>query len=463
IRKGEGMELDQLFQNSCSSEKTAYIQPFDMETLGQAFQLRETAPVDLPSAEKGTPTISGKSKVKSKDKVKKHKKHKEKDRDKEKEQKKHKHRHKDRSKDKDKDKDKDKEKKKDKSGNHDLEEKARSNWKFSKCPKSQENTKAQNSCMFLFYGSEVFLFHIFSGKGMCFLISCTLFWLYMTLFASFYMVCYSNKNKMIIHYGYFLKENPENRMDVQNLNFVGFFAAGFHAHRIEDLNGVEWTICDRVLFLGNLNLSYGVVNYFTAEQRATPHKLKLVFSFKVARLDLCLVESILPPILAELLSYPTATTTVVVYIIVVVVVVVAAAAVAAAVAVVAVIVVAVVVAVVAVVAVAAVAAIVAVAAAVVAVVAVVVEAVVAVVAVATIAAGAVAVAAVVAAAVAAAPAVVVAVAVVATAAAVAVAAVTPAFSSSCLGVVNHNKAHEYIMLVDKLFCYHRLEMNEQNF
>jgi hypothetical protein len=49
IRKGEGMELDQLFQNSYQSEKTAYIQPFDMETLGQAFQLRETAPVDLPS------------------------------------------------------------------------------------------------------------------------------------------------------------------------------------------------------------------------------------------------------------------------------------------------------------------------------------------------------------------------------------------------------------------------------
>ncbi|KAL6893549.1 hypothetical protein ACP4OV_007647 [Aristida adscensionis] len=120
IRKGEGMELDQLFQNSYPSEKTAYIQPFDMETLGQAFQLRETARVDLPSAEKGTPTISGKPKMKSKDKVKKHKKHKEKDRDKEKEQKKHKHRHKERSRDKDKDKDKDKEKKKDKSGTHDL-------------------------------------------------------------------------------------------------------------------------------------------------------------------------------------------------------------------------------------------------------------------------------------------------------------------------------------------------------
>ncbi|TKV92323.1 hypothetical protein SEVIR_9G156600v4 [Setaria viridis] len=118
IRKGEGMELDQLFQNSYPSEKTAYIQPFDMETLGQAFQLRETAPVDLPSAEKGTPTISGRPKIRSKDKVRKHKKHKEKDRDKEEEQKKHKHRHKDRSKDKDKDKDKDKEKKKDKSGNH---------------------------------------------------------------------------------------------------------------------------------------------------------------------------------------------------------------------------------------------------------------------------------------------------------------------------------------------------------
>ncbi|KAK3137015.1 hypothetical protein QOZ80_5BG0446550 [Eleusine coracana subsp. coracana] len=52
IRKGEGMELDQLVKNAYLSDKPAYIQPFDMETLGQAFQLRETAPVDLPSAEK---------------------------------------------------------------------------------------------------------------------------------------------------------------------------------------------------------------------------------------------------------------------------------------------------------------------------------------------------------------------------------------------------------------------------
>jgi hypothetical protein len=50
IRKGEGMEIDQLIQNPDMREKkTAYIQPFDMETLGHAFQLRETAPVDLPS------------------------------------------------------------------------------------------------------------------------------------------------------------------------------------------------------------------------------------------------------------------------------------------------------------------------------------------------------------------------------------------------------------------------------
>ncbi|KAL5224932.1 hypothetical protein ABZP36_011571 [Zizania latifolia] len=113
IRKGEGMELDQLVQNAYLRDKPAFIQLFDMETLGQAFQLRETAPVDLPSAEKGIPTISGKPKSESKDKEKKHKKHKDRDRDKDREHKKHKHRHKDRSKDKDKDK------KKDKSGHHD--------------------------------------------------------------------------------------------------------------------------------------------------------------------------------------------------------------------------------------------------------------------------------------------------------------------------------------------------------
>jgi len=136
IRKGEGMELDQLVQNAYMRDKPAYIQPFDMETLGQAFQLRETAPVVLPSTEKGIPTISGKPKSESKDKEKKHKKHKDRERDKDKEHKKHKHRHKDRSKDKDKDKDKDK--KKDKSGHHDSDSKKHHEkvGQFSLCSKT---------------------------------------------------------------------------------------------------------------------------------------------------------------------------------------------------------------------------------------------------------------------------------------------------------------------------------------
>nr|GEX97832.1 hypothetical protein [Tanacetum cinerariifolium] len=88
IRKGEGMQMDQLINNTSFSRDTnTRIQPFDLQDLSEAFRLRETAPVDLPS-----------------DKEKKHKKHKDRD----KEHKKHKHRHKDRSKDKDKDKKKDK-------------------------------------------------------------------------------------------------------------------------------------------------------------------------------------------------------------------------------------------------------------------------------------------------------------------------------------------------------------------
>ncbi|GFP98717.1 mediator of RNA polymerase ii transcription subunit 19a, partial [Phtheirospermum japonicum] len=118
IRKGEGMQLVQLIQDtSLSRETKTRLQPFDLDILKEAFQLRETAPIALPSSEKGTPTIAGKPKSESKDKEKKHKKHKDKDRDKDKdkdkEHKKHKHRHKDRS------KDKDKEKKKDRSGHND--------------------------------------------------------------------------------------------------------------------------------------------------------------------------------------------------------------------------------------------------------------------------------------------------------------------------------------------------------
>ncbi|KAF5802770.1 putative mediator complex, subunit Med19, metazoa [Helianthus annuus] len=117
IRKGEGMQLDQLIQNTSYSRDTnTRIQPFDLDILREAFQLRESAPVDLPSSEKGIPTVAGKSKSESKDKEKKHKKHKDKDKDRE--HKKHKHRHKD----KDRSKDKDKEKKKDKSS-HDKKRK----------------------------------------------------------------------------------------------------------------------------------------------------------------------------------------------------------------------------------------------------------------------------------------------------------------------------------------------------
>ncbi|MBA0574703.1 hypothetical protein Golob_006990 [Gossypium lobatum] len=115
IRKGEGMQLDQLNQNTSHNRDTnARIQPFDFDILKEAFQLRETTPVELPPTEKGMPTIAGKSKGEVKDKERKHKKHKDRDREKDKEHKKHKHCHKD----KDRSKDKDKEKKKDRSGHH---------------------------------------------------------------------------------------------------------------------------------------------------------------------------------------------------------------------------------------------------------------------------------------------------------------------------------------------------------
>lgn len=50
IRKGEGMQLDQLIQNvSHSRDATSRIQPFDLDILQEAFQLRETGPVDIPA------------------------------------------------------------------------------------------------------------------------------------------------------------------------------------------------------------------------------------------------------------------------------------------------------------------------------------------------------------------------------------------------------------------------------
>jgi hypothetical protein len=50
IMRGEGMEFDQLFENAPYLPGTkARIGTFDLETLGQAFQLRENGNVHLPS------------------------------------------------------------------------------------------------------------------------------------------------------------------------------------------------------------------------------------------------------------------------------------------------------------------------------------------------------------------------------------------------------------------------------
>ncbi|KAK1436988.1 hypothetical protein QVD17_02772 [Tagetes erecta] len=96
IRKGEGMQLNQLVDNKPFPRGTNIrMHPFDLNALRDAFYLRETAPIELPDSEKGIPTQVGRSKSELK-----HKKHKDKDREKHKEHKKHKHRHKDRNKDK---------------------------------------------------------------------------------------------------------------------------------------------------------------------------------------------------------------------------------------------------------------------------------------------------------------------------------------------------------------------------
>ncbi|KAK7852881.1 putative mediator of rna polymerase ii transcription subunit 19b [Quercus suber] len=78
IRRGEGMELDQLSQNE--RDNSCY----------------------LTDAEKGMPSAGAKSNDDSRDQKRKHKKHKDKDKKKDKDHKKHKHRHKDKSDDKDK-------------------------------------------------------------------------------------------------------------------------------------------------------------------------------------------------------------------------------------------------------------------------------------------------------------------------------------------------------------------------
>lgn len=51
IRKGDGMQLDQLIQNNTSQSRESNntrIQPFDMDKLKEAFQLNDMTPVELP-------------------------------------------------------------------------------------------------------------------------------------------------------------------------------------------------------------------------------------------------------------------------------------------------------------------------------------------------------------------------------------------------------------------------------
>lgn len=47
IRKGEGMQLDQLVQTTFSRDNSASIKPFNLDLLGEAFHLRESASVNL--------------------------------------------------------------------------------------------------------------------------------------------------------------------------------------------------------------------------------------------------------------------------------------------------------------------------------------------------------------------------------------------------------------------------------
>ncbi|KAJ0549706.1 putative mediator complex, subunit Med19, metazoa [Helianthus annuus] len=53
IRKGEGMQLNQLINDNKSISQEA-IHPFDLNALGDAFHLKETAPIELPDVRKLT-------------------------------------------------------------------------------------------------------------------------------------------------------------------------------------------------------------------------------------------------------------------------------------------------------------------------------------------------------------------------------------------------------------------------
>ncbi|GAB4829425.1 hypothetical protein Ancab_019096 [Ancistrocladus abbreviatus] len=93
IRKGDGMQLDQLFQNvGHLREKSACLQPFGLDVLMEAFHIRQATPADLSSAERGSPTEVEKLERRLTEKNQ-HKKHKHRDKEKDRDQKKRKHRH----------------------------------------------------------------------------------------------------------------------------------------------------------------------------------------------------------------------------------------------------------------------------------------------------------------------------------------------------------------------------------
>ncbi|KAK7399967.1 hypothetical protein VNO78_11165 [Psophocarpus tetragonolobus] len=77
IRKGEGMELDQLCTNSDTSQKKPFLCPFDLDVLSEAFHMREVNPVHLSS--KGLPNAVPKLENPSRDNERKEKKVKDKD------------------------------------------------------------------------------------------------------------------------------------------------------------------------------------------------------------------------------------------------------------------------------------------------------------------------------------------------------------------------------------------------
>lgn len=73
IRKGEGMQLNELVRNMFTKESNTCIQPFELGVLREAFTLRGTASVDSSPSEKCSRRAARKCKSESKDEHKNHK------------------------------------------------------------------------------------------------------------------------------------------------------------------------------------------------------------------------------------------------------------------------------------------------------------------------------------------------------------------------------------------------------